>query len=156
MKKEKFFLAILLLACIDQIIKLIVILNKSVFPITVINNVLDIVYCENRGMAFGMGTGATALISLITAIIMILILVLVYKNYAKMTKKLIWGVALLVSGGLGNFLDRICRSYVVDFIYFKPIDFPVFNFADICVVIGVCLIALGFILLDRGENVEKN
>ena len=156
MKKEKFFLSIIILAFIDQLSKLFIIINKNNFPIVIINDALEITYCENKGIAFGIGDGLTLLISIVTAIIMGLILVLIYKNYNKIEKKLLIGAALLISGGLGNFLDRIFRRHVVDFIYFKLINFPVFNFADICIVVGVIIIGIGFILADRGENIEKN
>ena len=49
----------------------------------------------------------------------------------------------MVSGALGNFIDRVCRGYVVDFIYFSLIDFPVFNIADMYVVCsGILLVML--------------
>lgn len=156
MKKEKFFLLILVFAFIDQLTKLFVILFKDKLPIVLIKNVLEITYCENRGIAFGMGAGATVTITIITALIMIMILALINKNYNKIDKKLLFGGVLLISGGIGNFLDRVFRFYVVDFIYFKPIDFPVFNFADICIVIGVFIVGTRFLLMDRGEKSEGN
>ena len=63
---------------------------------------------------------------------------------------------MLISGGIGNLLDRVFRLHVVDFIYFKLIDFPIFNFADICIVIGVIIICFGILRGDRGENFEEN
>ncbi len=156
MKKNKFFLLIIVLAMIDQITKVFIILLKSKLPVTVINNVLEIVYYENRGIAFGIRAGTTQLISLFTAVLLASICVAIYKNYEKMNSKIIYGSILLLAGGLGNLLDRIFRLYVVDFIYVKAIDFPVFNFADICVVLGVITIIVGFILMDRREKVEQN
>lgn len=156
MKREKFFLWVIILAFIDQITKLIVILNKEKFPITLINGVLDLEYTENRGIAFGLGNGTTILIGVVTAIIIAMILVVINKNYNKFNNVLLLGGILLLSGGIANLLDRIFRLYVVDFIYFKLIDFPVFNFADICIVIGVMVICFGMFIKDRGENFEEN
>ena len=156
MKKEKFFLSILLLAIIDQVLKLIVILYKNSLPIEIIKNFLEIVYCENKGAAFSIGSGSTTVITIITAIMMTLILWAIYKYYSKFSKVILMGSAFLISGGIGNLLDRAFRHYVVDFIYFKVIDFPIFNFADICVVIGVIVICLGLVIGDRGEKVDKN
>lgn len=155
MKKERFFLLIIVLAIIDQLIKLFIILNKEKLPMILINNVLEIVYCENRGMAFGVGTGMTQIISIVTAIIMAMIVMVIYKNYSKINSKLLIGVVLLISGGLGNFLDRAFRLYVVDFIYVRLINFPVFNFADICVVIGVITICTS-IIINRGEKIGED
>lgn len=156
MKKEKFYLLILLLAVIDQVIKLVVILCKDKFPINVIKNTLELVYCENYGAAFSIGAGSTVVITIITAVIMAMILFLIYKYYQKFTSKMLIGAALLISGGIGNLLDRAFRRYVVDYIYFSFIDFPVFNFADICVVIGVIIIAFCLLIGDRGEKVGKD
>lgn len=155
-KKEKFFLLVIIFAIIDQVTKLLIILNKEKCPINIIKNVLEIEYSENRGIAFGIGNGTTFLISILTAIIMGMILVAIYKNYNKLNNTLLVGGILVISGGLGNLLDRIFRFYVVDFIYFKVIDFPIFNFADICIVIGVIIICFGMFLKDRGENIEEN
>ena len=156
MKKDKFFLLIIILAFADQVTKLFIIINKDNLPIEIINNILEIVYCENKGIAFGIGEGITGMVSILTAIIMILILIVIYKNYTKIDSKLLLGGALLIAGGLGNFLDRLFRLHVIDFIYLKIINFPVFNFADICVVIGVITIGTGFLLMDRGEKIENN
>lgn len=78
------------------------------------------------------------------------------RYYNKIDSRILVGASLLISGGIGNLIDRIFRLHVIDFIYFKCINFPVFNFADICVVIGVIVIGISYLLLDRGENVEEN
>ena len=55
---------------------------------------------------------------------------------------------------LGNFIDRVIRNYVVDFIYFKPINFPIFNFADICVTVGTFLLFLCLIFVYKENELE--
>lgn len=156
MKKEKFFLIVLLLAIVDQAIKLIVILCKDNLPTTIIRNVLELVYCENYGAAFSLGSGSTTAIAIITALIMAMILFVIYKYYEKFNSRMLLGGSILISGGISNFLDRIFRHYVVDYIYFSFIDFPVFNFADICVVIGVVIICFCLLIGDRGEKIGKD
>ena len=155
-KKEKFFLIILILAFIDQVTKLFIILNKDKCPVTIIKDVLEIQYTENKGIAFGIGNGATLIISIVTAMIMMTILYVINQKYEKLNSLSRIGASLLISGGIGNLLDRIFRLHVVDFIYFKLIDFPIFNFADICIVIGVLIICFEIFLENRGENIEKN
>lgn len=51
---------------------------------------------------------------------------------------------LIVAGGVGNLIDRIANGYVVDFLYFRLINFPIFNFADCCVVVGAALLLIFF------------
>jgi signal peptidase II len=60
---------------------------------------------------------------------------------------------LIISGGFGNLIDRVFRDgKVIDYIDARFIDFPVFNFADICVVIGAILLAVYIIFLDRPKK----
>ena len=59
-------------------------------------------------------------------------------------------ICLIISGAIGNLIDRVLRQYVVDFLYFKLIDFPVFNVADSYVVVGCCLfVLLYFVQKDK-------
>ena len=62
------------------------------------------------------------------------------------------GMALVFAGGIGNAIDRFAQGYVVDFIHFVFIDFPVFNIADIGVTCGMVLFLVSFILRDVGGN----
>ena len=58
-------------------------------------------------------------------------------------------MSLIIGGAIGNMIDRIFLGYVVDFLEFTFIDFPVFNVADVCVVIGTILMAIYLIFLDK-------
>ena len=62
--------------------------------------------------------------------------------------------SLIFAGALGNFIDRVIRNYVVDFIYFKPINFPIFNFADICVTVGTFVLFLCLIFVYKENELE--
>ena len=69
-------------------------------------------------------------------------------------KKYHWmrlALVLLGAGTIGNLIDRVRLNYVVDFLYFKLIDFPVFNAADICVVVGVTILSI-FILVNPEDH----
>ena len=59
---------------------------------------------------------------------------------------------LIFSGAIGNFIDRVRQQYVVDFIYFSPIDFPVFNVADIYVTVGCALMVVLFLFYYKDEE----
>lgn len=143
MNKRKFFILIIILICIDQISKFLVVFNKDNLPKTIIKNFLNITYCENRGIAFGLASGYVQLFSIITLVIIVAILICVCINFRKINTFLSVGIGLLISGGVGNLIDRLIRSYVVDFIDFGDfINFPVFNIADIFVVIGVIVIGI--------------
>ena len=59
---------------------------------------------------------------------------------------------LIFSGAIGNFIDRLKNKYVVDFIYFKPIDFPVFNLADIYITIACIFMIIYLFIFDREKK----
>ena len=59
---------------------------------------------------------------------------------------------VMVSGALGNFIDRVCRGYVVDFIYFSLIDFPIFNVADIYVTMTFIVLVLLIFFYYKDED----
>ena len=94
---------------------------------------------HNSGAAFGMGQGGGMLFVAMAAIIVIAIVVWIV--LAKQTRTLeIVSLGLIAAGGIGNCIDRLTTGYVVDFIQFTFVDFPVFNIADMCITIGVVLL----------------
>ncbi|MBU5481486.1 signal peptidase II [Blautia sp. MSJ-19] len=140
---------ILVLVFADQLTKYLAITRlKGTSGIPLIPGILELQYLENRGMAFGMLQGRQILfIGLCT-----LFLIFLFWFFFKVPKTafycpLILIGAILAGGAAGNFIDRIFRGYVVDFIYIALIDFPVFNLADIYVVCGG--IVLVFLVLFR-------
>ena len=127
--------AIGLLVLLDQLTKLLAIRYlKGTGGIPLIKNVFELYYVENRGAAFGILQGKMFFFYLITAVVAAGILYVVYKLPEKRKYlPLLVILAFLLAGAAGNLIDRAFRQSVVDFIYFKPIDFPVFNVADIYV-----------------------
>lgn len=157
MNKLKFFLLMITLIIVDQITKICVVMNRAKLPKTIINGLLDFTYCENRGIAFGFASGHVHLFSILTLAILIIIVVIVFRKYENMGGLTAIGVAMLIAGGFGNFIDRAFRTYVVDFIDIGSLfNFPIFNIADICVVVGVIIIGLAGIINYRREEVEGN
>ncbi len=112
-----------------------------------ITGLLDFVYVRNSGGAWGMLSGKTAVLLLVTAAIMVLC-VLILVKFSKSSPLLLWAIVLVLSGGIGNMIDRIFNGgEVVDFLHFAFFpSFPVFNVADCAVVIGAGLLILYFLL----------
>ncbi|MBP3900074.1 MAG: signal peptidase II [Blautia sp.] len=102
---------------------------------------LHYLYPENRGIAFGLMQGGTTVTAVLTVVLMAMIAYVFIR--IPRTKKYLWLTAiciLLFSGAAGNLTDRLARGFVIDFIYFVLIDFPVFNVADMYVVVGAFLL----------------
>lgn len=111
-----------------------------------IKNILNLSYIENRGAAFGILQNQKIFFAIVTFISLVAIAYYFFSlqntkidNIAKLS------LVFIFSGALGNFIDRIFRGYVIDFIELAFFDFPVFNLADIFLTIG--FIIFGFILL---------
>lgn len=139
-------LAVLFLG-VDQLTKYIVMSNMELFEsVPFIKGLMNFTYIHNTGGAWGILNKHTWILIVFTAIAMA-ICVFVLIKYAKANKVLFWALCLILSGGLGNMIDRIFRGgKVIDFLEFTFIDFPVFNVADIAVCIGAGLLMLYFVL----------
>lgn len=121
-------------------------------PFVIWDGVFELLYSENRGAAFGILQGQKWFFLLVAAAVVIVILIFLNKmpNEKKMLPLFFCSV-LLASGAIGNVIDRITRGFVVDFLYFKLIDFPIFNVADCYVVVaaGLLILLTGFVYKDE-------
>lgn len=145
------------LIAVDLIIKkLAVDYFKGVGLVPFIDGLLGFYYHENTGAAFGIFQGQTKILAILTAVFIAFSLyVLLYGLMPKSISN--FAFMLVIAGGTGNFIDRVTRGFVVDYIYVLPFNFPVFNFADICVVIGVGLLILQELISSFTRNkTEKN
>ena len=115
--------------------------------------VLNFTYVENTGAAFGMLKNAPWVFNSISVTAIIVMLAYLFLGHAESKLS---GIALsmLVSGGIGNMIDRATLHYVVDFIDFRLINFAVFNGADTFVCVGAGLLVLGMIL-EMKEEMKK-
>lgn len=112
-----------------------------------INGIIDITHTKNGGAAWGILEGYTWVLLSLTFFIMIICVAMIIKEGFK-SKLLFFSVCLILSGGIGNMIDRIFRGgYVVDFIHlhFMP-EFPIFNIADCAVCIGAGMLILYFVI----------
>ena len=129
---------------IDVIIKLIVknclFLNQS---IKIIDNFFYITYVRNTGAAWSILSGKQLFLILVSLFIVISLFIYLYKKktYTKIEKI---GYSMLIAGAVGNLIDRIVYGYVIDYLnfYIFNYNFPVFNFADTCIVIGIVLLCI--------------
>ena len=140
---------------LDQLTKLLSVkFLKIVDTVPLIKNVLHLTYVENRGAAFGMFADRRW-VFMVTSVIMIIGLsAFLYLGHAE-TKLYEISIAMIISGGLGNMIDRVALGYVVDFIDFRLINFAVFNGADSFVCVGAGLLVLALILDIIKEAKEK-
>ncbi len=159
----------IILTVIDQGVKLWVrqtLMNND--PIIIIPDVFSLQYHENTGAVWGILSGKVQILSIFTFIILAFIVFLYLKipqdkKYNPM--KLI--TVFIIAGAVGNLIDRIFLGHVVDFIYFKLINFPLFNIADSYLTVSCILLFLlaifyykdsDFEFLDRmfGSKKKKN
>lgn len=121
--------------------------------IRILGDVFTLLYVENRGAAFGILPGARYFFFLITILVTLLILWLLWilpagKHYTPLFVLCIF----VFSGAVGNCIDRLRLHYVVDFFYFRWINFPVFNVADIYVTLSAAAMILLFLFVYREKD----
>lgn len=144
-----------MLIAIDQITKLWAVsqLRQADRVISIIDGVFELRYTENPGVAFSMLEGQRWVFIPITVLIGGCILIMMLRSPLRRYKLFDITSVLILSGAIGNLIDRIAYGYVIDFLYFRLIDFPIFNFADCCVVIGAFLL---FFFVLFGMKEEEN
>lgn len=160
-------LTIVMLVILDQMTKFQAVVKlKNGSPFVIIDGVFELRYLENQSAAFGFDivsffqkifkikyftenpeaflTAKMVIFAIVT--IAVVILLMIFYSHIPQTKRFL-GINLIliffVAGAIGNLIDRIVNNYVVDFFYFKLINFPIFNVADIYVTVA----AFAFIIL---------
>lgn len=103
--------------------------------------ILDLRYVENTGAAFSSFSGARWFLTALVSVMLVALLIFVIKYKYKNAFFLI-SVAMVMAGGVGNLIDRVRMGYVIDYLDVKLFDFAVFNFADVCVVLGAVFILI--------------
>lgn len=140
--------------CADQLTKwLAVIFLEGEADVVLWRDVLHFSFVRNEGAAFGMLQNQRWLFMIVStvAIVGLLVYLIRYKP------KSLWvrvSIAMIIGGGIGNMIDRIFLGYVIDFIYFKLIDFPVFNVADSFVTVG-CGILIVYLFYDLVREIRQ-
>lgn len=136
----------------DIATKYIVTANMTVgATIPLWKNVFHLTYVRNTGAAFSILSGQRIFLILLPAVVVaIIILYIILKK--PQNKLLMLSFSLIISGGIGNLIDRIRLGYVVDFLDLCLINFPVFNIADIWVTLGAALF-VGLLLFSKEDNI---
>ena len=113
---------------------------------------LNLTYLENRGAAFGILQDNRIFFILLTIVIVAGLIFYFIKNYKTNPQILNIALAFVISGAIGNFYDRLIQGYVVDFLEFAFVKFPVFNVADIFVTVGSFLIIIYLLFFEESKN----
>lgn len=139
--------ALLLAACIagDQLLKYWVVRHLEIGQSAAfLPGLVRLTRLHNTGAAWGSFSGSTALLTVVTAVLLVAVAWLVLKKIIRHPLGLC-AAMLVLGGGIGNMIDRICRGYVVDMFDLEFMDYPIFNLADCFVVVGVILGAVYYL-----------
>ncbi len=157
MKKYfKIIILTILLIIFDQVSKLFITNYFEVGDsLTIINNFLKFLYIKNTGAAFGLFMNNIFILIIITNILLVYLIIELKKNINN--KIFVISLSLIISGALGNLIDRIFRGYVVDFISFTLFnkEMAIFNIADIFITIGVTILLVRIFKEGKYERIRN-
>ncbi|MCM1329797.1 MAG: signal peptidase II [Ruminococcus sp.] len=150
----------IVLVAADQLIKRWVV--ENLMPVKVMDfirfgdfEILGLRYCENTGAAFSSFSGARWFLTVLVTVMLVALLVFTVRYKHKRTLFLVSSV-MVMSGGVGNLIDRVRLGYVIDYLDVKLFNFAVFNFADVCVVVGAFLLLIFLFFIEpKIINAEK-
>lgn len=145
---------LILLVAFDQYTKYLTVIKlKPIGSFPLIKGVFSLHYVENTGAAFGVLKDRKIIFLVITIVIVSIVSYVICKMPSDRHYTPLLGICtLLLAGALGNFIDRILHSYVIDFLYFEPINFPVFNVADCYVTISAVILFFFIMFFYKDED----
>ena len=154
-----YIIAIILLGlgiALDQYTKYLAVENLKDAPISLVEGVFELHYLENRGAAFGMLQNKQVFF-LIIGFVLLMIATYLYIKLPKTKRVMPLRICMIfiVCGAIGNMIDRIRLNYVVDFLYFKLINFPIFNVADIYVSVFTFILAALLLFYYKDEEFDE-
>ena len=154
-KKSNIILVVILVSVLlglDLLLKYLV--STYLTTVNIIDNFFSLTYVLNDGAAFSLFASRIYLLILI-AIICLFFIIYELKNNLD-DRVLSIGYSLVLAGLLGNFLDRLIDGYIIDYLSFKILgyNYPIFNFADILIVVGIVIVIIKEILKERGKRYE--
>ena len=131
---------VLVLVVADQLSKYWAVTALAQGPFILIPDVFELELHRNPGIAFSMLSGHGWIFIPTSILMTILLFVILVRSPMRTSKLFAFSTLLIISGAIGNLIDRIVLGEVIDFFSFTLIDFPIFNFADCCVVVGAILL----------------
>ena len=155
MKKSNIILSGLLVSVLlglDLLFKYLV--STYLTTVNIIDNFFSLTYVLNDGAAFSLFASRTYLLILIALLCLFFI---IYELKSNLDDRILSiGYSLALAGLLGNFLDRLIDGYIIDYLSFKILgyNYPIFNFADILIVVGIIVVIIKEILKERGKKNE--
>ena len=149
----------IIMVAVDQIIKYFVtVYLQPLGSVTVIDNLFNLTYVENNGVAFGMFSDMRWMFVALTSVLLFVIIFIMFKKRPK-GKMFYIAAGLIIGGGIGNLIDRIFYGYVIDYLSLSFFP-PVCNFADYCITIGTVLLIIYLLffsnVFDSSKKVKKN
>ena len=151
---------IAVLVAVDQIIKFWA--ASSLEPVGTMHllrigkqRIIDLTYVENDGAVFGSFGGKRIILIVVTTILVCVCACFLYR-YKTSSKLMFISLNMIIAGGIGNWIDRVFRNgLVVDYIEIKLFNFAVFNFADICITIGVAFILIYILFIEKRDDKKE-
>ena len=152
-RREMFYIFIIALVTgIDQWTKYLAETQlKPINTIPLVQDIFHLTYARNTGAAFSILRDKQVFLILVTAIVVVALICYLIKILKTGEATLKLALTFIIGGALGNLIDRIRLNYVTDFLDFTLINYPIFNFADVFVVLGV--VVLSYFVLFKGAKI---
>ena len=140
------------LIVLDQLVKAYVVHNIALGEIkSWIPNLVSLTYLQNRGAAFSMLQDQQWFFAVITLVVMAGAIWYLHKHIED-SLWIVFGLVLIIAGGLGNFIDRISQGFVVDMFHLDFVNFAIFNVADSYLTVGVVVLLLAMLKEEMNGN----
>ena len=148
-------LIVVVLVALDQLFKVLATrILPDIVPVAVVPHFIGFNYIHNYGAGFSILSGKVDFLIVITAVALLAIAVGIFaKKFDNNIDE--FSFVLILAGGIGNLIDRVVNGYVVDYLEFLFMEFPVFNFADILICTGVGLFILNTIVTEFFSKNKK-
>ena len=152
-RKVKIIIYSLYIILIDQISKFAILISIGFEKSTnIIPNLLNFTLVKNKGAAFSLFSNSTTLLTIASALASFLLIIIILKS-SKLSYWNSTGLAYILGGTVGNGIDRLFKGYVIDFIDLVPINFPIFNIADVSINIAIICFIVDIV---KTKNQFKN